>query len=76
MNEFKWMIENLPVAAALIVMTKMWLSHLRTSDESTRETFKTIAKECEIRAADSKNVIKENTKALAKVNLVMEKHLP
>ena len=75
MNEFKWLIENVPVAAALIIMTKMWLSHLKTSEAATRKLFASIANECEIRANVSKEVIKDNTEALAKVKQVMEKHL-
>ncbi len=75
MNEFKWLIENVPVAAALIIMTKMWLSHLKTSDEGARETFRAIASESEVRANDCKEVIRENTVVLSKVQQVMEKHL-
>lgn len=75
MSEFKWLIENVPVAAALIIMTKMWLSHLKSSDESVRETFKSIVQESEIRAHDCKEVIRENTVVLGKVQQVMEKHL-
>lgn len=40
MNEFKWLIENVPVAAALIIMTKMWLSHLKTSSDDYKEVIR------------------------------------
>ena len=73
-DSYKLLLENLPVAAALIIITKMWLSHLKTSDEGARETFKAISKECETRASECKEVIKENTDVLGKVKQVMERH--
>lgn len=72
MNEFKWLIENVPVAAALIIMTKMWLSHLKSSDEGARETFKTIAHESANRDEKCQGVIKDNTDVLGQVKQVME----
>jgi len=71
-NEFKWMIENVPVAAALIIMTKMWLSHLKSSDEGARETFKTIAHESASRAEECQGVIRDNTDVLGQVKQVMD----
>ncbi len=83
MSEFKWLIENVPVAAALIIMTKMWLSHLRASDDKTRETFKAIADnagetfkaiadDAEERTKSCQTVIEANTEVLVQVKEVMK----
>ena len=75
MTELKWLIENVPVAAALLVMTKMWLNHLKVSEERNRLTFKEVSDESNKRSEDCHQVIKENTAVLEQVKQVIERGL-
>lgn len=66
MNEFKWLIENVPVAGGLIIMTRMWLTYLRDEGTANREVIRSIT-------TDFRQAITDNTDALASLKGAVEK---
>jgi len=61
MEQWGMLVENIPIAAALIWITKLWLAFLEGRDKKTLETFKAITKS-----------INENTKVLAELKTTIE----
>lgn len=72
MEEWKWLIENVPVAAALIIMTRMWLTFLRDRDAETMETLRRISDQCHGVQRESTAAIGEVTEVLAGLKTLVE----
>ena len=73
-----WMpviVENIPVAAVLIIMTRMWLTFLKDRDKSTLDTFKSITDSARDTAKDTRGSIDKNTKVLTELRVMIEERM-
>ena len=68
-------VQNMPVAAVLIIMTRMWLTFMRDRDKATLDTFKDISDAADETTRSTRDSIKENTQILTGVKTILEERL-